>query len=104
MIFAFDVDGTLETSGGPVTTAMLQYLARFGEVVIVSPSPHKPEGFKVIADSSREENLKTAGGKERTLRFYVSDNGDSEIARKAGFAYVDREDFASMMRWVEGPP
>jgi hypothetical protein len=45
-LVCFDVDGTLETSAGPVTVEQLRRLEAAGvAVAIVSPSPARPPGF-----------------------------------------------------------
>jgi len=100
LLLAFDVDGTLWTSNGKVTEEMLVKLELAGsKVVIVSPSTARPKGWDEFIDGpARRDNLLKA--RERwpfSVRIYVSDNGDVEEAKAAGFLYVDREDFAEMM-------
>lgn len=86
MLFAFDCDGTLLTDKmdkegqyvkGVIPTIILDRLAQQGHrVVIVSPSPFGPEGFKVFARNGsndyRWENIKDA------MDYYGMDN--SEVA------------------------
>ena len=102
MLVCFDVDGTLWTSNGPVTEAMLNQieLSPGGVVVIVSPSGARPLGWKEsIEGPARRDSLKSASERwPRAVRLYVSDNNDQEEAEAAGYLYVDREIFAQMMR------
>ncbi len=74
MMFAFDVDGTLLTDKmdnegqyvkGIIPTIVLTRLEQQGhKVVIVSPSPFRPDGFKVFARNGsndyRWENINDA--------------------------------------------
>jgi hypothetical protein len=101
-LYAFDTDGTLETSGGVVKTKTLQKLVDSGHhVVIVSQSPLFPRGgddrplFPVLGSLDRVVNLRSArAAYPRAQRFvYVSDNQDREVARLAGFEYVQPWDF-----------
>lgn len=92
----FDVDGTLETSAGPVTVARLDELRQAGaSVVVVSPSALRPHGFDERIDGpSRADNLRAAATDwPADLLIYVSDNSDQAEAAAAGFCYVDRNDF-----------
>jgi hypothetical protein len=96
VLLAFDVDGTLDSSAGPVPVARLHELATVPgcAVVIVSPSPARPSGFTEFIADDRLANLNAAAARyPAPLRVYVSDNLDREIARQAGFTYVDRNDF-----------
>ncbi len=92
---AFDVDGTLETSSGPVKVARLRELELHGaSVVIVSPSSLRPGGFSERINGGRADNLRAAANHfPADLYLYVSDNGDRADAEAAGFTYVDRMDF-----------
>jgi hypothetical protein len=95
-LVCFDVDGTLETSAGPVTVEQLRRLEAAGvAVAIVSPSPARPPGFpEFIAGATRHENLAAAvAAFPAALRLYVSDNNDQAEAVAAGFIYVDRLEF-----------
>ena len=74
MLFCFDVDGTLLTNKmdnegqyvkGIIPTIILDRLQQQGHhVVIVSPSPFRPDGFKVFdrngSNDYRWENIKDA--------------------------------------------
>jgi hypothetical protein len=95
VLLAFDVDGTLDSSAGPVPVARLHALqAPDCRVVIVSPSPARPPGFPEYLGEDRAGNLAAAAdGWPADLCLYVSDNEDREAARLAGFIYVDRNDF-----------
>jgi hypothetical protein len=92
LTIAFDVDGTIETSQGPVKVERMQELRRAGvNVVIVSPSNLRPPGFEERNTQARLDDLwATARDFPAALYLYVSDNGDMEIAAQAGFIYVDR--------------
>lgn len=101
-VYAFDTDGTLETSAGPVTVARLRELIAEGhKVAIVSPSAAHPKdengepAFFMVIEGSRSENL---DGVRRMFPdgdayIYVSDNGDLDAAAAAAFEYVDPQDF-----------
>lgn len=105
MLICFDVDGTLETSNGPVKTSRLVSLKDWGHrVIIVSPSPHFPRYAdtddpvfpNVSGNDTRLENLLEAkqmfGSEEFYL--YISDNpGDDEVAKQAGFSFMHPKDF-----------
>lgn len=100
VLVAFDVDGTLETSQGPVKIDTLVHLDNAGvSVVIVSPSnayPREFEGRRILPNGggSRSGNLLEAKRLfPSDLYFYVSDNGDIGEAQIAGFVYVDRMAF-----------
>lgn len=100
VLVAFDVDGTLETSQGPVKLATLDRLIEAGaRVVIVSPSGAAPP-------ANRYQRILPNGGGSRSgnlleakrlypadLCLYVSDNGDVGEAQAAGFIYIDRMAF-----------
>lgn len=99
-VYAFDIDGTLETSGGPVKTSMLLSLQRrvhrLGSYVyLVSPSMARPPGFPVVLVGTRHENLEhiKALHPDEEDFVYVSDNKDHGEAELAGFLFVDAEDF-----------
>jgi hypothetical protein len=96
VLLAFDVDGTLDSSAGPILVTRLHELAELPEVkiVIVSPSAARPPGFWEIISDDRTANLRDAAAEfPADLRLYISDNEDREFARQAGFTYVDRNDF-----------
>lgn len=92
LLVCFDVDGTLETSAGPVTVQRLKDLEAGGvAVVIVSPSSLRPKGFKEKIEGTRRDNLLAAKSLYPAhVNLYVSDNGDMGEADAAGFTYVDR--------------
>lgn len=98
-VYAFDVDGTIETSAGPVTILQLARLLEQGHFVyIVSPSPLRPHGFPVVlphGGGSRQENLRAVQQMhpDEDLFIYVSDNGDIGEAHAAGFVYVRHDEF-----------
>ena len=91
MLFCFDVDGTLltdemENEGqyvkGTIPTKTLSLLELAGhKVVIVSPSPFRPDGFKVFARNEsndyRWENIQDAmdyyGITDKSDVIYVDD-------------------------------
>lgn len=96
VLLAFDVDGTLDSSAGPVPVARLHELAGVPgcAVVIVSPSAARPGGFTEFIADDRAANLAAAAARyPADLSLYVSDNEDRDAARQAGFTYVDRGDF-----------
>jgi hypothetical protein len=97
VLFAFDVDGTLWSSNGPVSKETVDRLkALGGAVVIVSPSGARPEGYvAAIPGPNRRDNLLAARElvPDRPLRLYVSDNNDQGEAELAGFSYIDRLSF-----------
>ncbi len=97
MLIAFDVDGTLETSGGPVKIERLNELIDDGaKIAIVSPSPSKPSGFIEINSGDRFKDLQHCKKDypDEEIYLYVSDNlGDDWLAMKAGFTFVKPKDF-----------
>jgi hypothetical protein len=102
VVIAFDVDGTIETSSGPVTVARLEELQALGvDVWIVSPSglsPNrrttKPTIFPESIAGDRVINLKSVKSTIRAdLYFYVSDNKDYDAAKQAGFSYIEAGQF-----------
>lgn len=97
VLCAFDVDGTLWTSAGPITEATLVHLKELGApVLIVSPSGLRPNGWLAcIPGPNRRDNLMMARDlhPECKLRLYISDNGDVGEAEAAGFCYIDRMSF-----------
>jgi hypothetical protein len=98
-VYAFDVDGTLETSAGPIAISRLEDLRRAGHYVyLVSPSGARPRGFPVVASGAhRSDNLRIVKvmHPDESEFIYVSDNGDQIAATEAGFAYVWHTGFAS---------
>ena len=95
VLLAFDVDGTLDSSAGPVPVAQLHALEGPDcRVVIVSPSAARPPGFPEYLGDDRAGNLQAAADAwPADLYLYVSDNEDRDLARLAGYCYVDRHDF-----------
>jgi hypothetical protein len=91
-VYGFDIDGTLETSAGPVSIERLDALRRDGHYVyLVSPSEARPKGFPIVASGAhRSDNLRQvkAMHPDETEFIYVSDNGDQVAATEAGFTYV----------------
>jgi hypothetical protein len=93
---AFDVDGTLETSAGPVTIQRLGQLRAAGaNVVIVSPSEARPRQFnESLGGATRSANLLAAKREwPAELYLYVSDNNDRADAEAAGFTYIEHTEF-----------
>jgi hypothetical protein len=95
-VYAFDVDGTLETSAGPIRVARLQELVAEGHpVVIVSPSGARPQGYPEFIGGDRGQNLREAANAypEQDDHAYVSDNGDLAVARDWGWRYIWHREF-----------
>ncbi|MGH7252652.1 MAG: hypothetical protein ACREIE_02515 [Nitrospiraceae bacterium] len=95
-VYAFDIDGTIETSNGPVTVARIQELRQDGDFVyLVSPSAARPKGLPILASGSRQDNLRAVKAmhpdEERFV--YISDNGDIGDAQAAGFEYIWHSEF-----------
>lgn len=98
-VYAFDVDGTLETSDGPIWIRQLRMLQGQGHYVyIVSPSMKRPKGFPVVLVGTRAENLAAVKSMhpDEDRFVYLSDNNDQAEAEAAGFEYVDRNDFGRL--------
>ena len=116
VLVCFDVDGTLDVTGGPVPLARLYELQSEGvKVAIVSPSGAWLEDFPLFLTSDRDRNLSNARqwahgalphpnnghpsepvnpGTSGLWCIYVSDNmGDRERAEMMGFTYIRPEDF-----------
>jgi hypothetical protein len=106
-LIAFDVDGTLDTSKGPVPWAHVLRLAASPGIVcgIVSPSKAWPANKEhavrayLVKDQnliSRRDSLLLFFSRfpDVRLKLYVSDNRDHADARAAGFAYVDAWQFS----------
>ena len=103
LVVACDVDGTLDTSNGPVPVRRLLELQGYGaHVWIVSPSEKRPAGFREAIDSDRATNLRQVRLAEYAedalagtfLYLYISDNKDYDAARQTGFTYVEAAQFA----------
>ncbi len=100
VVVAFDVDGTLENSLGPVSIERLTQLQSgypYVAVAIVSPSAKRPPGFPSFLVNGGGDRLANLLAVKQAfpsdLYVYVSDNGDMEVAKKAGFSYVDAKAF-----------
>ena len=110
VLVAFDVDGTLDTSAGPVSWARVRNMAsrspsmRLG---IVSPSGARPQDdtpeylpdWSGARGGSRQANLRAfaAAFPTATIKTYVSNNGDMVEAEAAGFLYVDAQIYAAWL-------
>lgn len=99
MIIAFDVDGTLDCSQGPVPVARLKELVSVGcIIIIVSSSANRPGGFiEVLSPTEgRRGSLEEVKRKypQEKLFIYVSDNpGDDALARGLGYSYIHPSNF-----------
>lgn len=96
IVIAYDVDGTLWTSNGPITEERFLQLNENNLSFIVSPSP-AGEGIPVlhVSGPDRLTNLlrvKTISG-PADLYLYISDNKDYQIAKDAGFTYIEAAQF-----------
>lgn len=112
ILIALDVDGTLDTSGGPVPWKVVEFVhfhtpPGIVRIAVVSPSPHWPgseaTGIPLFADgATRAENLKMAADEFPwcTERYYLSDNADQGEAADAGFEYVDRAEWPRVVARV----
>lgn len=104
ILLCFDVDGVLDTAGGPVPFDLLRRLQlRDGaRVCIVSPSDNWPKEenmTRVVDGATRADNLRKAAAMhpECLVRLYVDDDA-SDARRKeaadAGFAFLTAQEFA----------
>lgn len=116
ILLAFDVDGTLDTSAGPVPWAsVVEFLNMHPDVAlgIVSSSAKRPvigintqekEGGPAVkvelhhyqsSPETRAGNLKLfrESYPQAALRFYVSDNNDTDAALAAGFSFLTPQEF-----------
>jgi hypothetical protein len=114
VVIAFDIDGCVETSSGPVKVDRMKKLAGMGcDIWIVSPSglsPNRrttdPTNFPESINGDRLTNLLTIKNqyppkpdnpiieKEFSHLFlYVSDNKDYDIAKQAGYSYIEASQF-----------
>jgi hypothetical protein len=102
ILLCFDVDGTLDCSGGPVPVRLLESLHAAGVALfIVSPSGAYQGNLPRQSDlPTREANLLAAHDRaadafrQAAVRLYVSDNKDYAQASAAGFCYIEASDFA----------
>lgn len=117
-LLAFDVDGVfkqtnkdLETFSGPVDPEFVKQLEDNGYIIsIVSPSPNYPKVYNkgqakfismfpmIMYNRSRTENLEITRLHYEKIygqmnRIYVSDNGDKKDSERAGFVYIEPEEF-----------
>jgi hypothetical protein len=101
-VIAFDVDGTLDSSQGPVPVLRLTELRGYGfHIWIVSPSSNRPGGFEEAVTGERVANLRQVRIEELSrdplagtfVYLYVSDNKDYDAARQAGFSYIEAGQF-----------
>lgn len=99
MLIAFDCDGTLDSSDGPIPVSRLHEIniPPYIQVVIVSPSPFcsRLPFPRFVSENTRLENLLAAAiHYPSILNMYVSDNtGDDMTAKMAGFVYCHPNDF-----------
>jgi hypothetical protein len=108
ILIGFDVDGTLDTSAGPVPWERVKALHLFlqltkaGACGIVSPSSAWPREVvpAYLPGPTRADNLRAfaAAYPLALVRLYVSNNDDIGEAAAAGFAYVDYREFAAAVR------
>lgn len=122
-LIALDIDGTIESQNekseyvnGPIKIADLFLLEDAHFICLVSPSPFYPRlednitpMFPIFAkwgsDTMRWKNLIDAEkhwkesqfGDDLQLKLYVSNNKDYNEAKKAGFAYIEADQFANMI-------
>jgi len=118
-LICFDVDGIFEQPDeesqyvkGPIDPFIVRdhFVHHDSAVMIVSPSPYFPKDIngkplfekhaKWESNTMRWKNLvdcQKACMVPPDLKLYVSDNGDFKEAKKAGFIYVDVNDFEKMM-------
>jgi hypothetical protein len=105
-LIAFDCDGTIDCSDGPIPASRLYEIniPPYIQIVIVSesdfcsqlPFPRFVNDNRLRPRSvTRLENLLAAALRYPSLlNIYVSDNaGDDIIAKNAGFSYVHPKDF-----------
>lgn len=99
ILMAFDCDGSLNSSDGPIPVSRLHELniPPYIQVVIVSASPFCAQlPFpRFVSENTRLENLLAAAIRYPSiLNIYVSDNlGDDMNAKMAGYVYVHPKDF-----------
>lgn len=99
ILMAFDCDGSLNSSDGPIPVSRLHELniPPYIQVVIVSASPFcsRLPFPRFVSENTRLENLLAAAIRyPSTLNIYVSDNtGDDMNAKMAGFSYIHPKDF-----------
>jgi hypothetical protein len=101
ILIAFDVDGTLSTSAGPVPieTLVALYHPGYIEIAVVSPSTAWPKDLLKQFDRSYGDRLMglqliAQEYKSSMIRLYVSDNKDMAIAEAAGYCYIEAAEFA----------
>jgi hypothetical protein len=99
VLIAFDCDGTLDVSDGPIPISRLYELnvPPYIQVVIVSASHFcsRLPFHRFVSENTRLENLLAAAiHYPSILNIYVSDNtGDDMTAKIAGYVYCHPKDF-----------
>lgn len=99
ILIAFDCDGTIDASDGPISVSRLHELniPPYIQVVIVSASPFcaRLPFPRFVSENTRLENLLAATIRYPSiLNIYVSDNtGDDMNAKMAGYVYIHPRDF-----------
>ena len=117
-IYAFDVDHTLDCSGGPVPCAALLQLRRDGHIVGICGNfavafARAPELVKVCNFFGQMEMSKAAFLRQISTyvqadkyvmvgndRRYFGESMDVEAAREAGWDFIREYDFASACKVV----
>jgi hypothetical protein len=109
ILFAFDIDGTLSTSAGPVKWDKVVMLHRVlaacrgGACGIVSPSAAWPRSdipaHLPMGGGSRRANLEDMAMQypNATEKVYVSNNNDQAEAAAAQFEYMTELEFARLL-------
>jgi len=99
ILFAFDVDGTLDISNGPISSKWLYKLKEKGAIVGFAGNHDKAKkegllGFDFY-DTGDPEALERIKKKFKAdLYIHIGDTEeDKESARKAGFTFIRAEDF-----------
>ena len=104
ILIAFDCDGTLDSSDGPIPVSRLYELniPPYIQIVIVSASPFcvRLPFPRFVSENTRLENLLTAAIRyPSTLNLYISDNtGDDMVAKMAGYIYCHPKNFNLPLR------
>ena len=104
VLIAFDCDGTLDSSDGPIPVSRLNEIniPPYIQIVIVSASPFcsRLPFPRFISENTRLENLLAAAIRyPSTLNLYISDNtGDDIISEHAGFVYLHPKNFRFPIR------
>lgn len=99
ILIAFDCDGTIDASDGPIPVSKLYDLniPPYIQIVVVSASPFcaRLPFPRFVSENTRLENLLAAAiHYPSTINIYVSDNpGDDINAKMAGYVYIHPKDF-----------